>query len=128
MAWTSRPLAAVGRLGHGLGCPMEGFCMTPTEGGLRVTRPTGRLLCDTAMEGFRVTPWRPFGVEDRWMAAMCGSGSFLPPEPICEGRSYSGIPTFLRGLATSAAMLEAAGLTVAANGGSVAWFWRISNA
>lgn len=90
MARTRRQLAAVGGLGHGLARSAH-----------------GRLLCDTAMEGLRVTLRRPFGVENLWMTAMCGWRLVFASGTICEGRSYSVIPTFSRCRATTAAMSAA---------------------
>lgn len=91
MAWMRRPLAAVG-----VGSAMA--WLGP---------PMGKPLCDTAMESLRVTLRRPFGVEDRWMATMCGWRLVFASGTICDGRSYSVIPTFSRCSATTAAMSAA---------------------
>lgn len=67
----------------------------------------GRLLCDTAMEGLRATPRRPFGIENLWMTTMCGWRLVFASGTICEGCSYSVIPTFSGCRATAATMLAA---------------------
>jgi hypothetical protein len=61
----------------------------------------------SAMEGLRATLRRPFGIENRWMATMCGWRLVFASGTICEGRSYSVIPTFSRCRATTAAMSAA---------------------
>ena len=102
MARTRSQLAAVGGFGHGLARSAH-----------------GRLLCDTAMEGLRVTLRMPFGVENLWMTTMCGWRLVFASGTICEGRSYSVIPTFSRCRAATAAMSTAGWLD--GNGQMVCW-------